>query len=101
MTSDNDDFWGNQADWPELPETERKEPRLGAGARVSRWWNQLVGGSVEGSRHHGISNEPHPSSAATAEDFGADDFEPIPSEPNVAPDTPPARRDRPSRRCLG
>ncbi len=55
MTTNDDDFWGNHADWPEVPEGTRREPRAGAGKTVSRWWNNVVGGGSTANREHGGS----------------------------------------------
>ena len=84
--TDPDDFWGNQADWPEVPEEERKAPRTSTGSKVSRWWNQVIGGGVEGTRQHsgrGAASRDHG-------DFAQDEFDPAPDDPIAAP--VPARR---------
>ena len=79
--TDPDDFWGNQADWPEVPEEERKAPRTSTGSKVSRWWNQVIGGGVEGTRQHsgrGAASRDHG-------DFAQDEFDPAPDDPIAAP----------------
>jgi LysM domain len=89
MTTNDDDFWGNQAEWPEVPEGERKAPRPHGGARVSgevsRWWNRIVGGGVEGTRQHGR----HGAASRTHDDFhddwDNDNFDLAPDEPIAEP----------------
>ena len=83
MTTNDDDLWGNQAAWPEVPEGERRGPRPGTGARVSGWWNRIVGGGVEGTRTHGRHGTTH-------DEFDPDDFDLVPDEPIAEPD--PVRR---------
>ncbi len=48
-----DDFWGAQAQWPEVPEADRRPPRASAATTVSHWWNAIVGGSSTAHRTHG------------------------------------------------
>ncbi len=85
MPTDHDDFWGNQADWPEVPEEQRKASRPKSGARgsghVSKWWNRVVGGGVEGTREHGRRIP-----ATHTADVGDDDFD-------LSADDPIAHRD--------
>ena len=86
MTTNDDDFWGNQAEWPDVPEDERKAPRPHGGARVSgqvsRWWNRIVGGGVEGTRQHGR----HVTASHAHDDWDADDYDLTPEEPIAEPD---------------
>ena len=79
--TNHDDFWGNQAEWPEVAEADRKPPRVHAGARVSGWWNRIVGGGVEGTRQHSRHGSAHHA------DLEADDFD-------LIGDDPIAERDR-------
>ena len=78
--TDHDDFWGNQAEWPEVPEDARKAPRPHTGALVSSWWNRIVGGGVEGTRQHGR----HGTASHTENDWDSDDFDLRPAEPIAA-----------------
>jgi LysM repeat protein len=59
MTSDHDDFWGDQADWPtasvplttpdDVPPTDRPAPRR---PTLRDRWNGVLGGGVNATREH-------------------------------------------------
>jgi hypothetical protein len=66
MTTHNDDFWGDQADWADNPDQRRStDPsaparrttpteRAGPGAMVARWWDSMLSGRSTATRTHGM-----------------------------------------------
>ncbi len=55
-----DDFWGDQANWPAVPSAERadraaRRGRRGGGSSIGRWWDSLLGGGATADRSHGTT----------------------------------------------